>query len=117
MNDKTVKKYFKETMATVKGYLDQEMKSLQSRQQKELDDDAFPLPDSPNIKCYTTLSIIEKSTLYSDLIGQFPHQPAQENNYILITYNYDGNSILVKAIPNREAKTIATAWELIIKKY
>ena len=117
MNDKTIRKYFKETMATAKCHLDQEMKNLQSTQQKELDEDSFPLPESPNIKCYNTLSIIEKATSYRNLTGRFPHQSTEGNNYILITYDCDGNCISIQAIPNHEAKTIATAWETNHKNY
>ena len=83
-------------MAKAKGHLDEEMTNLQLTQQKKLGDDTFLLQDSLNIKYDTTFFTIEKATSYSNLTRRFPHQSAQGNNYIVITYNYDSNSILVK---------------------
>ena len=38
------------------------------------------------------------------------------NNYLMITYDYDSNAILVQPIANREAASITKAWELNHKR-
>ena len=50
---------------------------------------------------------------YIDLTGRFSNQSSRGHNYIFLTYNYDSNTILVKAIPNREIDTIISAWKSI----
>ena len=65
------------------------------------------LPD-PNIEPEELLSVtyewfmavISKEGLtYSDLAGHYPIKPARGNQYILICYDYDRNSILTEALP------------------
>ena len=57
-----------------------------------------------------------KQTAYGDLTGQFPFQSSTGNKYIYVMYNYDSNAILVQAIQNRQAQTIAHAWEALTKR-
>ena len=46
---------------------------------------------------------------YTDITERFPHQSSRGNNYILVAYTYDGNTILVETMKNREADTIINA--------
>ena len=72
--------------------------------------DAITSPDVPNIKHHITFTKLCKQTAYFNLAGQFPHQLMQENNYIMVTYNYNTSYILIQVIQNREAATITKAW-------
>ena len=45
-----------------------------------------------------------------DQTGRFPCESSRENNYIFLCYNYDTNTILVKAITNREMENIIDTW-------
>ena len=55
-----------------------------------------------------------RETAYSDQTGRFPHISSRGNQYSFVLYDYDGNTILAKAIKNRKAKVIANA---IIQTY
>eukprot|EP00957_Ditylum_brightwellii_P109220 8331405-Ditylum_brightwellii.AAC.2 len=48
---------------------------------------------------------------YLDLTGQFPHQLSRGNNYLYVMYDFDSNTILTEAIPNRQAKTLVNVWQ------
>ena len=41
--------------------------------------------------------------------GKFLVQSRSGNNYLLLTYDYDENAILVDLIPNRKTKTLQEA--------
>ena len=79
----------------------------------DMTDDAFP--DQITTKTqncfYVIFDLGQTTKTYTDLTGRFPHQSSRGNNYIFLAYNYDGNAILVEAMPNREADTIIAAWE------
>ena len=110
VDDPYIIKYFMETINTAKGHLDQEMKNLQSTKlTPSAIEDSFPAADKPNIKKYNTFTILVKQTAFFDLTGRFPHQSAQGNNYLMVTYDYDSNAILVQAIATREASAITKA--------
>ena len=57
------------------------------------------------------MDLAKEATTYTYLTGRFPHQSSQGNKYVFAAYNYDGNAILTKATPNREADTIIDAWK------
>ena len=77
--------------------------------------DLHPSSDSPNISSNCTIyNIIENSPTglgYTDLTGRFPYRSAQGNQYILVAYNYDANSIHAVPIKNREGPTIVAGWK------
>ena len=89
------------------------MKNLQSTKIKSVNfiQDTFPLPDKPNVKQHNSFTTLCENRAYFDLTGRFPHQSIKGNDYIIITYDYDSNCILVKAIQNSEATSITVAWE------
>ena len=58
-------------------------------------------------------NITNEIKTYTDLTGRFPRQSSRGNNYIFVAYNYDGNTILVEAMKNREADTIIATWNRI----
>ena len=55
--------------------------------------------------------MVTEATTYNDLTGQFPYQSSRGNNCVFVTYNYDGNRVLVEPMPNREADTIILCWK------
>jgi hypothetical protein len=76
------------------------------------DDDISPLMDTPSHQICAML--FDKTTLiksYSDQTGRFPIPSSRGNHYIFVLYHHDTNSIHAKAIPNRQAASIRTAWE------
>ena len=101
---------------TAKGHLNQEMANLQSTKIKE-DKDFFPDPESPNMKTNLFMASLEKfsatNKAYTDLTGRFPVQSSRGNNYILICYSYDGNTILAEPLKNRSAPEMIRAWNKV----
>ena len=111
IDDTSVKRLLSETMATAKGHLDQEQQHLQTTKHTTHDDDAFPPTTPPTIKAYNTFTLLKNTTAYTDLTGRFPIQSTQGNNYILLTYNYDSNCILVAPLKNKDLHKITKGWK------
>jgi hypothetical protein len=102
------------SIATAKGHLDQERKNLQTTQVKQntdTEDDEFsPLSDTPNEKSYSACAkivpFVTKEMAYHDLTGRFPHRSSRGNEYLLVVYDHDSNSILHCALKNKQAAEI-----------
>ena len=81
---------------------------------QDIEQDAFPLSDTPNIKTNDVVYKIEPITptnkAYTDLTGRFPYRSSRGNEYILVGYHFDGNAILAVALKNRTAGAITDAW-------
>ena len=78
--------------------------------------DYFPSSPSPNEKTNEVIHAIvdlEDLVAYGDLTGKFPYKSSRGNQYILVTYHYDGNNIRGVALKNREAATITNAYSLM----
>jgi hypothetical protein len=71
---------------------------------------AEPTGDATN-RCYATVWDTKAGKVYTDLTGKFPVPSSQGNNYIFLLYDYDSNSINVRAIPTRQANHILPAFE------
>ena len=86
---------------------------------KEILEDAFPPPQVQNKKINDVLyAIIDNPGLgYMDFTGRFPYQSSRGNNYPMMAYNYDTNTILVEALKNRQASSIVSTWKLTNKKF
>jgi hypothetical protein len=111
--------HLSKSVASTKGHLNQERKNLQSTRfpsnDEKPDDDAFfPLSDSPNVKtfdaCASLVPFVAKRTAYHDLTGRFPHRSSRGNEYLLIVYDYDSNSILHCALKNKTGGEIKRGW-------
>ena len=111
---------------TICCHIKQESQNLQSTKSQpsqiievkleDSDTDAFPLPDSPNVKTNEILCMLvqtkkESGKAYIDLTGRFPIRSAHGNQYILVGYHYDTNAILVEPLASRRAGYITKAWE------
>ena len=68
----------------------------------------YSIPNKPLQKTYDTIYplINTSSKAYMDLTGRLPYKSPRGNEYILIAYHVDSNSILGQAINNRHALTI-----------
>ena len=51
---------------------------------------------------------------YGNLTGQFPFKSSRDNAYSCVLYGYDSNAILVEAVQNCHAQTLANAWTKLI---
>ena len=94
-------KFLQSTVASAKGHLNQEKMNLQSTKTftSQQDDDYFPTPDAPNVKTYESAASLipfsSTTTAYQDLTGRFPHKSSRGNEYLLVVYDFDSNTILV----------------------
>ena len=113
------------SIASAKGHLDQERKNLQStkippaetnipEQTDESNEDFFPISDLPNVKtfeaCAQIIPFVAKNTAYHDLTGRFPHRSSRGNEYLLIVYDHDSNSILHSPLKNKTGAEIKRGW-------
>ncbi len=77
-------------------------------------DDAFP-PGQPTGQqthlCFAAVLEPTRQT-HMDLTGKFPVQSLSGNNYILVVYDYDSNSILTVPLPNRCAESILATYQI-----
>ena len=113
---KNVQKYFKETVASAKGHLDQERKNLQSTKplaEQNCNEDTKPTMESGQ-KTYNVLCNLQafeaRNTGYSDLTGRFPFASTRGNEYVLIMYDYNSNAILAHPVKNRQAAELKSAF-------
>ena len=90
-------------------------KNFQNIVHQHLDEDLFPVSDTPNLRSNAIInSIIPLSPTglgYTDPTGRFPFRSARRNEYIFISYNYDANAILAVAMKDRTATSITEAWQ------
>ena len=101
---------------TTKGHLDQERANLQSTQvDKDEEEEDFEPKDGNLTKVYKNSAKLyafkPKEKTYLNQTGRFPFWSSRGNKYIMIMYDHDLNAILVTALKNKQAKTIANAWE------
>jgi hypothetical protein len=112
IDDLSIDLHLPKSIASAKGHLNQERKNLQSTR--------VPLPaqDQNNDQSEDTffpvamiVPFTAKNTGYHDLPGRFPHHHSSRGNeYLLIVYDYDGNSILQCPLKNKTAGEIKRGW-------
>ena len=54
---------------------------------------------------------------YFDLTSRFPQKSSRNNEYIMVGYHHDGNSILATALRDRAAQTITKGWETLYETF
>ena len=125
----TLRKYPPQSVATVKGHLDQIRKNIRSTKptkpvhvpdQAEAPDEhtgCFPNSevDNPTTHyCYAAvISPQPTGQIHSDQTGRFPVASSTGNNYLLLVYDYDSNGILAQPMPNRTGSCILHAYRTI----
>ena len=101
---KNVRKYLPDLVATAKGHLDRLRKNLRSTKGDNFTTDLFP-PKKGNRTNFIFAAFVStdpnNNTVYIDLTGKFPVTSASGMKYILVTYHYDSNAILVCPMENK----------------
>ncbi|KAI2502231.1 hypothetical protein MHU86_12203 [Fragilaria crotonensis] len=130
LTSQALRKHPPHSVATIKGHLDQTRKNQRSTKtapplpalpppDAEFSDeeaDAFPVSDPDNARshhCYTAIVDAASGQIYSDQTGKFIVASSTGNNYILVVYDYDSNSILVEPMRSRTGPCILAAFTVI----
>ena len=121
---KVVNKWLPTSTATIKGNLHCTRKNLQSTQKLaekekiECNKDMNPDEDKNTaceMFCFAALAKEFDNTVYSDATGKFPVPSYHGNRYVMLTYVYDANAILVRPMKNRDKDTMLTTFKGIYK--
>ena len=97
---------------TILGHLDTNRKNLQSTKPKPEEDEwTLTLKSHINNKTHDFFhKIVDlKNTIYTDQTGKFRVRSISGANYIMITYSYDTNAILVRPLRNRTGRDLCNA--------
>ena len=121
-----VTKHLLPSLATAKGHIRQEPKNLRST---KLQSPTVPLPvaikiepEDPIIQqprtreCYLAIESKPAGTTYSDLCGKYPIKSSRGNQYILVLYDYDTNSISTALTKSRHGYEIRDATIKMLNK-
>ncbi|KAL7503761.1 hypothetical protein ACHAXN_001695, partial [Cyclotella atomus] len=133
-----VRKYLPDSTATAKGHMKKTPAGVRSTRPKQ---PIIKLPAPPNVTippnakvklvapndadlfppkeinavnhifCWAALADQIDGTTYTDLTGRFPTMSLENKQYIFVAYDYTTNAIIVRAISDREAPTIVSAFE------
>jgi hypothetical protein len=113
-----VNKYLEKSEATVKGHLNQTRKNVRSTKPKKKPNKQEETPDyEPRITertnvVYAAIHDIKGHT-YTDLTGRFPKTSSIGYKYILVLYNYNGNSIQAEPMKTRSDAEAIRAYSKI----
>ena len=123
LTPKTLSKYPPQSVAMIKGHLDQSRKNQRSTKPKpatsttdELSPFDFPASDATNERTHHCFAaVVEPNTgqIHTDQTGKFIVASSTGNNYILVLYDYDSNSILVEPMRNRTGPCILGAFQTL----
>ena len=115
-NIESIRKRYEKLKQTKK-----EGESFEDTLTRDMMEDAFPMSPSPNKKCnevaYAVINPKAMSNAYCDLTGRFPQRATSGNQYIMIGYHYDANSILAEPLKNRTAGNIVEVWKKLHQRY
>jgi hypothetical protein len=79
-------------------------------------DDAFPRSEPDNQRthqCFTAVFQPSSGQIHSDQTGKFVVASSASNNYVLVVFDYDSNSILVEPMRSRTGPCILTAFQTV----
>ena len=115
-----------DSVAMVKGHMDQARKNQKSTKPKPTtpvlppltDDDAaaFPPSDPSNDRthfCFAAVIEPANGQIHTDQTGKFVVASNSGNNYILVLYDYDSNSILVEPLRSRTGPCILAGYQVL----
>jgi hypothetical protein len=114
LTETLLRKYPPDLEATTMGHLDNRRKNIQSTKAKRVtfpdDQEEDPFPEQPKDNnrtnfCFLTTSE-PKHIVYTDQTGRLPQPSNSGNNYLLIAYDYDSNSILLRPYKNKTAQVL-----------
>jgi hypothetical protein len=103
--------------ATAMGHLDAQRKNTRSTKPKpqppheEELTDAFPPQPKKTTRTNACFLATTDPThiVYSDQTGRLPHPSSTGNNYLVVAYDYDSNSILLRPVKSRAAAHLTAA--------
>ena len=107
-----IQKYLPTSVPTIKGHIKQEQQNLRSTKilpEIKIEPDTIPPSTSTSKNCFFTITTKETGTTYSDLTGRYPITSSRGNQYIIICYDYDTNSIQAHPTKTRNAAEIRDA--------
>ena len=126
LTSQNVKKYPPQSIAMVKGHMDQTRANQRSTQPKlspeeeqaQLEEIFFPQPLHKGTKthaCYAATFKPFEATgqTFSDQTGKFPVTSSRGNAYVFVLYDYDSNTIHPVAIKTRTAESILEAYKTV----
>jgi hypothetical protein len=125
LTSKTLTKYPPRSVAMVKGHLDQVRKNQNSTKPAppalvvptlSTPDEAFSPSDPSNTRSHHCFAaVVEPVTgqVHTDQTGKFVVASTNGNNYILVLYDYDSNSILVEALRSRTGPCILAGYQVL----
>ena len=113
-----VQKHLKKKQSTILGHLQQPRKGLRSTQDKIMHPDPDPEQDqfpqatqseNSNLVFFKTVDLSVK--IYTDQTGKFPVASSRSNNYILVAYHFDSNTIHAEPLKTRSGLDLTTAYQ------
>jgi hypothetical protein len=134
LTKKSLRKHPPQSIPMVKGHLDQSRQNIKSTKPKppkakptkptvptpinnvsDEDKDFFPDQEKDFKRTHDCFTAIMETTgqIYTDQTGRFVCPSSSGNNYIMICYDYDSNSILAEPLKDRKAKSILAAYKKI----
>jgi hypothetical protein len=81
-------------------------------------DDQFPSSSTPNDRSHHCFAAVMEPTgqIFTDQTGRFVAPSSNGNNYLLLVYDFDSNSILAKPIKSRTGSAILTGYQTLHAK-
>jgi hypothetical protein len=119
LTEELVRKHLPKEVATVKCHLNQRCNNLRSTtrpatvEENPIGNDDFEAdpPCTRGIKTHHVFTLLlDVGKIYGDLTGHFPHTSSKGNHYILVVYDYDGNTVATDAMKNRTDKETVRAY-------
>ena len=102
-----ISKHLLPSIPTTKGHMKQEQQHLRStRPIIKVEPEPPVEQEIKTHDCFLTLSAKEEGTSYSDLTGRYPITSSRGNQYIVVLYDYDTNSIQTALTKTRNAAEI-----------
>ena len=101
--------------ATILGHMDHQRKNkLPSRTlQIELEKNLDACPQPSKLKCNKTYITVYESSdrIHSDQTGKFPIKSIRGNQYVMIIYVYDTNTILYRPLKTKKAEELQVVYD------
>jgi len=114
-----LRKYPPQSIPMIKGHLDQTRQNLRSTKDKPTDvptdSDDYPITPTGHERthhCYVAL-MEPTGQVYTDQTGRFITPSSTGNNYLMVLYDYDSNSIMAAPIKSRTDKAILDGYKVL----
>jgi hypothetical protein len=91
-------------------------RSTKSKEEEDCDNEAGAALDS-GVKTHCIYAAtIDAGKIYTDQNGRFPVVPSKGNKYIMVLYEYDGNSTMPEPIKNITTMELLRAFQVMEQK-